>query len=111
MPTNMILISGGPGLFNAADPDHDISWANYVTPPLLMTDTPAEKAAFEVADDVWWFVFKPAYAARWTDDVADKRTSVKEVKDQGFSNYIELIENRATKDRSINYCLNFGRTV
>jgi hypothetical protein len=96
MATNMILISGGPGLFNAADPDHDISWANYVTPPLLMTDTPAEQTAFEVADEVWWFVFKPAYEARWTDDVANNRTSVQDVRAQGFDNYVELIEARAT---------------
>jgi hypothetical protein len=98
MGSNLILISGGPGLFDSRDPEeHDTSWANYVTPPLLMTDTPAERAQFEVADEVWWFIFKPAFERRWTDDVARTRSSVKEVRDKGFANYVDMIETRATE--------------
>ena len=96
MSSNMILISGGPGLFRTGDPEHDVGWANYVTPPLLLTDSPAERAAFEVADEVWWFVFKPAYERRWTDDVANSRSSVAETTREGFANYVEKIENRAS---------------
>lgn len=96
MSSNLILISGGPGTFATGDPEHDQSWANYVTAPLLLTDTAAKRRDFADGDDVYWFVYKPAYVTRWTDDVRRKASAVKETKDQGFSNYLDLLEARAT---------------
>ena len=95
---NFILLSGGPGPFDNRDVEHDASWANYVTPPLLLSlDSSSKlKPFWEKDEDVWWFVYKPAYEARWTDDVKKKRSSVKEVKDKGFSSYMDMIEKRAT---------------
>lgn len=97
MSSNLILISGGPGKFATGDPEHDQSWANYVTAPLLLTDTAPKRKDFADGDDVYWFVYKPAYVARWADDVRRKANAVKLVKDQGFSNYVDLIEGRATE--------------
>ncbi len=99
---NFILISGGPGLFDDRDVEHDKSWANYVTPPLLMTDTEEKRKKFAQDDEeVWWFVYKPAYESRWDDDLKQGRKSTKEVKDKGFTSYVNLIEKRA-KDRDWN---------
>lgn len=93
---NFILISGGPGLYDDRDVEHDKSWANYVTPPLLLTDTTAKRASFVESDEeVWWFIYKPAYVDRWNDDVAKKRSAAKVVKDKGFSSYVDLLEARA----------------
>jgi hypothetical protein len=93
---NLVLISGGPGRYDDRDVEHDKSWANYVTPPLLFSDTPPKRAAFVgPATEVWWFVFRPAYLARWTDDVADSRGSVQLVRKGGFDSYAALLEARA----------------
>ncbi len=97
---NFVLISGGPGPYDNRDIEHDQSWANYVTPPLLLTYTPAERKAFvEEDEEVWWFVYKPAYERRWTDDssspLAARKKAVKQVKDRGFTSYVDLIEGRA----------------
>lgn len=95
MSTNLILISGGPGTFATGDPEHDQSWANYVTAPLLLTDTATKRTAFADGDDVYWFVYEPAYVTRWADDVRRKAEAVRLVTDQGFSDYVDLIEGRA----------------
>jgi subtilisin family serine protease len=93
---NFILISGGPGLFDNRDIEHDKSWANYVTPPLLLTNTAEKLKKFAASDEeVWWFIYKPAYVRRWEDDLKQKRKSIKEVKDKGFSSYVNLLEGRA----------------
>ncbi|MGB7292646.1 MAG: S8 family serine peptidase [Thermodesulfobacteriota bacterium] len=95
---NFVLISGGPGLFDDRDVEHDKSWANYVTPPLLLTDTEEKRKKFAQADeDVWWFVYKPAYESRWGDDLKVRRKSTKKIKDEGFVSYIDKIEKRAKK--------------
>lgn len=89
---NFILISGGPGLFDNRDIEHDKSWANYVTPPLLL----AEKGGFAGADEaVWWLIYRPAYEARWQDDVRRKRQAVRDVRKRGFTSYVDLLEKRA----------------
>jgi hypothetical protein len=99
---NFILISGGPGLFDDRDVEHDKSWANYVTPPLLMTDTEKKRKKFARADEeVWWFVYKPAYESRWDDDQKNGRKSIKEVKGKGFTSYVDMVEGRA-KERGWN---------
>lgn len=96
MNGNLILISGGPGTFATGDPEHDQSWANYVTAPLLLTDTAAKQREFADGDDVYWFIHQPSYVARWADDVRRKATAVDEARAQGFSNYVDLLEARAT---------------
>lgn len=94
--TNLVLVSGGPGLFDNRDVEHDQSWANYVTPPLLLTDTAAKRKTFTgTATDVTWFVYRPAYSARFADDAARGRASAKDAVRQGFANYEELLEHRA----------------
>ena len=103
---NFVLISGGPGPYDNRDIEHDQSWANYVTPVLLLTDTKAKRKAFvEEDEEVWWFVYKPAYERRWTEDSSSsleaRKKAVKEVKDRGFTSYVDLIEGRA-KERGWN---------
>ena len=98
---NFVLISGGPGPYDNRDVEHDQSWANYVTPPLLLTDSEAKRKTFsEENEKVWWFVYKPAYERRWAEDSsssnAARKKAVKNVKDQGFSSYTDLIEARAS---------------
>ena len=97
---NFVLISGGPGPFDNRDVEHDQSWANYVTPPLLLTDTAAKRKSFAAGDEeVWWLVFKPAYERRWKEDsgssLSARKKAVKEVKENGFGSYVDLIEARA----------------
>ena len=104
--TNFILLSGGPGLFDNRDVEHDRSWANYVTPPLLMTKTlrkldPKKLKEFENGQEVWWLIYRPAYIRRWEDDLKRKPKEPKRVKAQGFNSYLELLEARA-KARSWN---------
>ena len=86
---HFVLVSGGPGPYDTRDTEHDASWANYVTPPLLLTDTKAKMKAFRAADEVVsWFVYRPAYERRWTADArssnADRKKEVRKVKDKGF---------------------------
>jgi hypothetical protein len=94
--SNLILISGGPGLFATGDPEHDQSWANYVTAPLLLTDTATKRRDFEDGDDVYWFIYQPSYLTRWADDRRRKATAVDDVKASGFSSYVDLLESRAS---------------
>ena len=46
-----VLISGGTGPYDNRDIEHDQSWANYVTPVLLLTDTKAKRKAFVEEDE------------------------------------------------------------
>lgn len=99
---SFLIVSGGPGLFDRLDKEHDIGWSNYVDPPLLKsvkTDPKTNKkmiVEFWSADEqVVWFVYRPAYEARWKDDVKQGRSSVAEVKKLGFASYVELLEKRA----------------
>ena len=95
--SNIILLSGGPAVYDPQDPElHDKSWANYVTPPGLLLKNGVIKPA--ATQEVWWFVYKPAYQARWTDDLQaqdHRKNSVKEVQDAGYSSYVDLIEKKA----------------
>lgn len=94
MAKNVVLISGGPGLYHDKDVEHDRSWANYVTPPLLKTKADLIGSSKR---DVLWIIHRPSYDARWTDDEANGRSSFKEVKGKGFSSYRDLLEGRAAK--------------
>jgi hypothetical protein len=94
--TNLVLVSGGPGLYDDRDVEHDKSWANYVTPPLLLSDTPAKRSTFVGgASEVWWLIYRPPYLARWSDDAAARRASVSDVRHSGFDSYTTLLEARA----------------
>ncbi len=103
MTRNIILLSGGPGLFDRADPEHDASWANYVTPILLQTQTAEQRRAFKAADEeVWWFIYKPAYERRWSDDVSrsDREHEPRRIRrircgDHNCTSYVDLLEWRA----------------
>jgi len=95
---NFVLVSGGPGPYDNRDIQHDQSWANYVTPPLLMTDTSEKLKKFSEDDeDVWWLVYKPAYVRRWDEDLKNpkRKKAIKEVRDRGFNSYVDFIEARA----------------
>lgn len=93
---NLVLISGGPGLWDNRDVEHDQSWANYVTPPLLLTDTATKKATFVgAATDVTWLIYKPAYDARFADDAVRRPDPVREIRRQGFSSYVDKLEHQA----------------
>lgn len=103
MTRNFILLSGGPGLYDRRDPDHDGSWSNYVDHPLRLTKTSTQRRAFKAADEeVWWFIYRPAYDSRWTNDVgrSDRRHEPDRVKtiDCGrrkCQSYVDLLEYRA----------------
>ena len=97
MAKNIVLISGGPGLFDTKDIEHDKSWANYVTPPLLKWDGGKAKltGAGNEGLDVTWLIYKQAYLDRWDDDKDQGRTSAKTVIDKGFSSYVDMLEHRA----------------
>ena len=77
-----------------------MSWANYVTPPGLLHG----KGSFKPSStrEIWWFVYKPAYEARWKDDLKAKdhrAKSVKEVKAKKYASYVDMIEKLAAKRR------------
>lgn len=91
---NFIVVSGGPGIFDSADTAHDMSWSNFVDSVVLL----AADGKFPKQKDekVWWFIYKPAYEARWSDDEAKNRTSVKDVKNKSSKSYVDLLEKRAS---------------
>ena len=89
--TNLVLISGGPGLYDYRDVEHDMSWANYVTAPLLL----AKKGIFSGRSDVLWLIYRPAYVDRWDDDVKARRTEVRRVRKLGFDSYVAMLNGRA----------------
>lgn len=102
MARNFILLSGGPGIWDSLDPeDHDRSWSNFVDCPLLLSNngTPPTLPV-EADEEIWWFVFKPAYVARWNADKlrtdSAGKAAVKAVEDAGFASYVALIEDRAS---------------
>lgn len=88
-----LMLSGGPGIRNLKDKEHDISWANYVNYPLNLAYHKTFPA--KPNEQVVWAIFKPAFEKRWADDVKHNRSSVKEVKAKGFNSYVQLLEARA----------------
>lgn len=107
MTRNLILVSGGPGAYDSTDPDrHDGSWSNYVDGPLLLTrDATPPLLPRDADEQVWWFIYRPAYLKRWALDVARTdpagRKAVKQVRDEGFADYTALLTARAA-DRGWN---------
>jgi hypothetical protein len=98
MARNFIMISGGPGDFVAADPDHDRSWSNYVDCPLLLAAN--NKLPVAADEEVWWFIYKPAFEARWTNDKTssdpERKAAAQKVIDAGSTSYVDHLEKKAT---------------
>lgn len=97
-----LIISGGPGVYDSRDPAHDKAWSSYVDPPLLKSvRMQAGKRVivkfWEANEQVVWLVYRPAYQARWTDDVAKKRSEPADLKKGGFKSYVDLLEKRAAE--------------
>jgi hypothetical protein len=96
---NIILVSGGPSIYDREDPErHDKSWDNFVTSPGLMFNAKLLPPSSDKVE-VWWFVFRPAYKARWEDDTkADdfrKEHTTNVLK--SASSYVDLIEKKAAE--------------
>jgi hypothetical protein len=92
---NLILISGGPSVFDPGDREHhDRSWSNFVDCPLLLSKKPQW---IERDESVFWFIYKPSYVARWQDDVAKRRESTTKITGKGFSSYEALLTTRASE--------------
>jgi len=93
---NFILLSGGPGPFATKDVEHDKSWANYVTPPLLIKNLAASD------ETITWMIYRKAYEDRWSSDesssVSARKKAVEDVKKQGFTSYVDLLEARAKRN-------------
>ena len=99
---NLLLVCGGPGPYDNRDVEHDQSWANYVTPPLLLAKD--KKPPFDVHnEDVHWLIYKTAYERRWKDDSSSsnavRKKAIKEVVDKGFSSYVDELEHRAKEHK------------
>lgn len=102
---NFVIISGGPGKYVREDPRHDQGWQNFVEPVLKKSLEPGTRRIvrfWEVDENVHWLIYKPAYVARWQDDlrhdVLARRDATQAVKRSGFRSYVDLLEHRA-KDR------------
>ena len=97
---NLILISGGPGIFDGKDPAlHDTSWSNFIDCPLLLSKNALLVPSSD--EQVWWFVFKKAYEDRWADDLKRPggKNAVQNIKNKKMSSYVDLISSRA-KEKS-----------
>src|SRR4051812_18502864 len=89
-----VVLCGGPGKFDPKDKEeHDRGWSNYVDHLLLMARNKKLPAA--PGEKVWWIVYRPAYDARWRDDVSRGAPSVSDVKGKGLSSYVDLMTKRA----------------
>jgi len=96
MARNFVIISGGPGIYEPCDKEaHDTGWSNYVDNILLL----AAKGNFpkQKDEEVWWFVYKPAYEARWKDDKKKGRSSTSAIEKKGSKSYVHHLERRAKK--------------
>lgn len=101
MKNVFIIISGGTGIYDPKDPDqHDQTWDNFVTPPLLRSARTALHDA--KTEDVHWLVYEPAYTERWTSDLSNKKTAPTQYEHtvsiktkHKLSNYIDLLKTRA----------------
>ncbi len=98
MTRNFIMISGGPGDFVAEDPEHDRSWSNFVDCPLLLAAN--NKLPVAGDEEVWWFVYKPAFEARWTKDRTsadpERKAAAQKILDVGSNSYVDHMEKKAS---------------
>ena len=102
MKNIFVILSGGPGLFNPKEKEpHDVTWDNYVTSPLLRSKNAALHD--QTTEEVHWLVFEPAYEARWTHDLSNRKTAPTQydhatgIKRLGFANYLALLKKRAVE--------------
>src|SRR5437868_5392424 len=91
------MLSGGPGDFFPGDLEHDQSWSNFVDCPLLLSK--ADKLPVSGDEEVWWFVYKPAFEARWTADLASdipaRKQAAQSILDSGSASYVDHLEKKA----------------
>lgn len=62
---NMIILIGGPGLYEACDRSHDKTWLNYFYPMQVAVQKNLIKRG---SDTVHWVIYEPAYRDRWLED-------------------------------------------
>ncbi len=67
--SHFIILIGGPGTFESCDRDHDKTWKNYIVP--IQVAVTKKQLAVSAGETMQWWVYAPAYAERWVDDVAD----------------------------------------
>jgi len=116
-----LVVSGGPGLYDPRDTNHDKNWGNYVEsfllnaryakPPVVggspaLADLAASKGPsfppYWIKDeDILWLVYKPAYTARWNDDKTKRDPDfrakhVMDVQKKGFGSYTDNLEKKAS---------------
>lgn len=99
---SLVVLCGGPGLRCPGDPEHDQTWASYVTPFIVRA---IDEKITNGDELVHWVVFRPAYEARWRDDkststqaVSDANTRISELEKElgqkatiaGYAGLIEL---------------------
>jgi hypothetical protein len=95
-----IILSGGPGVYEPSDTEHDKSWDNYVSPPLLRS---LKKPLHGSGEEVHWLVYEPAYQERWQSDSQGKQkrpvqyAHAMSIKKEGFSDYLAKLKDRAVK--------------
>lgn len=105
----VILVSGGPGIFDGGNPDCDPRWDSYIAAPLGQTILRPPKVGITPPHQFFWLVFKPAYDARWkADQLGDdvRQAQVADVKNAGFESYTDLIDARAKERRWIRIWIN-----
>jgi hypothetical protein len=105
---NFVILVGGPGLYDGADPAHDKAWYNYIDPVMAA----AKFGRLSLPDEhSLWYVYEPAYKKRWADDMTEPSLFERKVKDsrlqvtrhghtkkvtaEGASDYIDHIKNKA----------------
>jgi hypothetical protein len=94
----VVLLSGGPCVYEPTDTEHDQSWDNYVSAPLYAWD--ANRIGLSRPQHVFWFVFKPAYDQRWLDDLKAtdfRQRHVANAKKDNFNSYVDKIKSAAKK--------------
>jgi len=98
----VILVSGGPGLYDAQSPACDSRWDPYIIAPLERAALQPPKVGVTPPHYFFWLVFKPAYEARWKADQAGdtvRKSHVAAVKAAGHDSYVDLIEHHAKERR------------
>lgn len=77
MPSNFLIILGGPGKFVGCDKAHDQNWSNYLVPIQLASTRSIFKLG--IGEQVHLLPYEPAYKNRWADDsvvsAAEKKQS------------------------------------
>ncbi len=106
---HVILISGGPGLFDEKDIEMGISggfgaWEKFILPPYFKASN--EYGEFPADETYWWFVYRPAYTAKWKQDLNKLSINDQEkVKNRQIKSYVETIAAKYFPNRINNWNL------